>query len=364
MFHTINLHTSSSSYDIIFGEELLENIHLIKAIKNIKPTKVLVLSDTVVGPLYANTMLQSLKQMDIDCQLYTVPSGENSKSLAVFQEVVGYMLEQGFDRKSLIIALGGGVVGDLGGFVAASFMRGIPFVQVPTTILAHDSSVGGKVAINHPLGKNTIGAFHQPLAVVYDMNTIKTLPKEQIASGVAEIVKHAHIHRPELNHWLIENYHKIEQLDNKSLATMLYKSCEVKAEIVSKDERETGVRAYLNFGHTIAHGIEGALGYGKIPHGIAVAIGMVSAALIGYQKGITPKHVLTHIIEINKALKLPIHLPESIDEQNVINYILHDKKNIGGQLTFVLLEELGKPAIIRGITTSEVLDALQQQKQL
>lgn len=364
IFHTIKINTKMDQYDILFGEDLLSHIHEINAIATIKPTKILIVTDDQVGPLYSQKLLEAIGQLHIENYTYTIKNGEPSKSLTTYEQVIGFMLEHGFDRKSLLLALGGGVVGDLCGFVAATFMRGIPYIQVPSTILAHDSSVGGKVAINHQLGKNTIGAFHQPQAVIYDVGTLQSLPKHEIASGIAEVVKHGHIHSPELNTWLKEHYHQIEQLDNATIANMLYQSCLVKAEIVQQDEKEEDVRAFLNFGHTVAHGIEGAMGYGKIPHGIAVAIGMVSAAILGYRKGMTTQSVLQHVIDVNRVLNLPIHLPESITNQEIIDYIMLDKKNIGGQLTFVLLKDVGKPEIVRGITIQEVNEMLNEQRVL
>ncbi|OEH85974.1 3-dehydroquinate synthase [Desulfuribacillus stibiiarsenatis] len=358
----MQLETNTASYHISFGSGLLQSIgQCITDLFDFLPTKVIVLSDDKVAPLYGQTVCTSVQTVVPDTKIFVVQHGEQSKSLTVYDQVVGYMLENNFDRKSLVIALGGGVVGDLAGFVAATYMRGIPFIQVPTTILAHDSSVGGKVAINHPLGKNTIGAFYQPKAVIYDVDTLKTLPKEQLDSGIAEVVKHGHIHSPELIDWLMENYYKIDQLNQATLADMLYRSCLVKANIVSQDEREQGIRAYLNFGHTIGHSIESALGYGNIPHGIAVAIGMVTAAIIGYQKGITPKHVLDQVISVNKFLGLPMRLPKEVTYDKILQYIQYDKKNVGGFLTFVLLKDIGAPEIFKGITKEEVLDALYYQ---
>jgi len=362
IFNTIKLETTSNTYNIIIGEDLLANIMQFNIIQTLNPTKILIITDDTVQKLFADKVKANLLDFYNNVYVYSVKSGELSKSLYDYEQIIGYMLNNNFDRKSLIITLGGGVVGDLGGFVAATYMRGIPFIQMPTTILAHDSSVGGKVAINHKLGKNTIGAFYQPQAVIYDVSTIKTLPDIEIKSGIAEVVKHGHIYASELISWLVQNCHMIQELDNKTIAEMLYISCKVKSEIVAIDEREKGIRAFLNFGHTIAHGIESSIGYGNITHGLAVAIGMVSAAILGYQKGITPQAVMEHIISINKLLNLPVHIPECLEYQKIIDYIMHDKKNIGGSLTFVLLKDIGSPVIVNNISKSEVLFALETQR--
>ena len=356
------MQTSSNTYTINIGDDLLANLMQLNIIQSLNPTKILIITDDTVQQLYANKVKDGLLAYYKEVYIYSVKNGELSKSLHDYEQIIGYMLNNNFDRKSIIITLGGGVVGDLGGFVAATYMRGIPFIQMPTTILAHDSSVGGKVAINHELGKNTIGAFYQPQAVIYDVSTIKTLPDVEIKSGIAEVVKHGHIHSPQLIAWLEKNYHKLQQLDNKTIAEMLYISCKVKAEIVAVDEKEKGIRAFLNFGHTIAHGIESSIGYGNIAHGLAVAIGMVTAAILGYQKGITPHSVMEHIISINKLLDLPIQIPVSLEHQKIIDYIMHDKKNIGGSLTFVLLQDVGSPIIVKDISISEVLLALEIQQ--
>lgn len=364
IYHTIHLQTSSQAYDILFGKSMMANAAELPIIEQLQPTKILVLSDSNVERLYTRSVVQGFTNKKFEVHTFTIPSGEPSKSLHQYEQVISFMLENSFDRKSLLIAVGGGVVGDLGGFVAATYMRGIPFIQMPTTILAHDSSVGGKVAINHPLGKNTIGAFYQPQAVLYDMETLRSLPDNEVKSGLAEVVKHGHIRSPELISWLDKHFRNIQQLDYRTLAGMLYRSCNVKAEIVAVDEREEGIRAFLNFGHTVAHGIESALGYGKIPHGLAVAIGMVSAGILGYQKGIMPLSAMEQIIEINHKFSLPCKLPNPLEPQDIIEYIYHDKKNIGGELTFVLLKDIGDPTIVKGISTEEVISALREQQKL
>lgn len=363
IYHQLEVNTKSNVYPIIIGENLLININDLDIIKNIKPSKVLIISDEYVASLYLDVLKKEIAKK-FAVESFVVNAGEKSKSFSNFEQIISFMLENNFDRKSLIMTLGGGVVGDLGGFVAASFMRGIPFIQLPTTILAHDSSVGGKVAINHPLSKNSIGAFYQPQAVIYDISTFKTLNKQEILSGIAEILKHGFIKSPSLIEWIIKNHRNIADLETESVAQLIADSCQVKIDIVSEDEREQGIRAYLNFGHTVGHGIEAAMGYGQIPHGIAVAIGMVTAAIIGVNRGLTGESVLNKIVESNLAVSLPIHLPGSLDYQDIIKYIYKDKKNKDGEITFILLEDIGQARIVSGITAEEILLAFAHQASL
>ncbi|HSJ38522.1 MAG TPA: 3-dehydroquinate synthase [Planococcus sp. (in: firmicutes)] len=265
-----------------------------------------------------------------------IPSGEQAKSIATYMDCQSFLLEQGFSRKSVILAFGGGATGDLAGFVASTFMRGIPFIQIPTTILAHDSAVGGKTAINHELGKNMIGTFYQPATVIYDTRFLSTLPEKEVRSGMAEVIKHAFISN---GAWLDEllAIKDVSRLSDEELAVHLERGIAVKAAIVEEDEYETGVRKYLNFGHTLAHAIEAASGYGKITHGEAVAIGMAYALYLS-------EHEKFHqFLDWCKSNGYPLDLLQTIPFEKLQSYMTKDKKTAGGLLNFVLLHETGRP---------------------
>ncbi|MDP4162241.1 MAG: 3-dehydroquinate synthase, partial [Bacillota bacterium] len=269
---SILVNTESRQYPVYLGNNVIEKLTPFIKINYQSATKVFIITDETVGKLHLPALMDQLKELQP--AFFQVPSGEQAKSFPVYYEAMTAALEAGLDRNSLLLAFGGGAVGDVGGFVAATFMRGIPFIQIPTTILAHDSAVGGKVAINHHLGKNLIGAFYQPEAVFYDLNFLDTLPIGEKRSGFAEVIKHALIQDADFYNWLIKNVTNLEYLTKNQLSYCLEKGINIKARIVSIDERENGIRAYLNFGHTLGHAIESEIGYGEITHGEAVMIGM------------------------------------------------------------------------------------------
>lgn len=336
------IETTTKSYPVFIGEALHSQIgQLIETELKLKPSALMIISDETVASLYLDHVKQSFADASINIVEFIIPSGEQSKSFELYYNIQSACLENGLDRKSLIIALGGGVVGDLAGFVAATFMRGIPFVQVPTTLLAHDSSVGGKVAINHPLGKNMIGAFHQPEAVIYDIDSLTSLPQKEWASGFAEVMKHGYIWDRDLYLWLKDTIQSFSQIEGEVAIELLKRSISVKAAIVSEDERETGIRAYLNFGHTLGHAIETGLGYGKITHGEAVVIGMVFATALSeriYGKSLD--------IETMRAwfeqLGYMVDIPKELDLNSLVETMKKDKKAERGTIRMVLLKEIGK----------------------
>lgn len=296
--------------------------------------RIAIIADEAVASLHLGRLLSSLKPHE--ASVFTVPAGEAAKSAEVFMSCHSFLLEQGCSRKSLLLAFGGGATGDVAGFVASTFMRGIPFIQVPTTILAHDSAVGGKTAINHPLGKNMIGTFYQPEAVIYDLDFLHTLPAHEIRSGMAEVAKHAFISNEQ---WLEEilAIRSLAEMDDEQLMGHLEKGIAVKAAIVEEDEFEGGVRKYLNFGHTLAHAIEAHLGYGKITHGEAVALGMGYALLLsGHPK-------FEDFLSWCQSNGYPLHHLEEIPFEKVLGFMKKDKKSSGGTLNFVLLQETGVP---------------------
>lgn len=306
----------------------------------------LVITDTNVGPLYGERLLRLLRQGGIEAEAYEVPAGEGSKSLAAAEKLFTRCIELGLDRRSPVFALGGGVVGDLAGFVAASYMRGVPFVQAPTSLLAQvDSSVGGKVAVNHRLGKNLIGAFYQPQAVFMELDTLRTLPQREIYTGLGEIIKYGIIYDEKFFRYLEDNAEVVLSLAGETAAHMTERSCAIKAEVVGQDEKELGLRAILNFGHTAAHAIEKNTGYVKYNHGEAVGIGMACAAYISRAMGMIDAASVRRVTELIKAMRLPVRA-EGCSVEQLYRDIFHDKKTVGGRVKWILMD--GAIGAVRG----------------
>ncbi|MBM7713629.1 3-dehydroquinate synthase [Bacillus thermophilus] len=334
--------TASKSYPVFIGPASLDELGDLVVQNNY--TKLLVITDEIVGSLHLDTLKANMPQ-EIPSVVYTVPAGEKAKQLTVFEACITHALEHGLDRKSCIIAFGGGAVGDLAGFVAAAYMRGISFIQVPTTILAHDSAVGGKTAINHRLGKNMIGAFHQPDAVLYNTYFLKTLPIKEKRSGFAEAVKHAFISDPAFLQYLMTEITDLATIADDKLAYILRRGIEIKAGVVSVDERESGLRAILNFGHTLGHVIETSKGYGIFAHGEAVMVGMIYALHLSEQvTGL--RFSIGDFVQWAKQLGYQTTIPDDLEFQQVYQTMLRDKKTLSDQPRFVLLEEIGKPVIV------------------
>lgn len=321
----------------------------------------LVVSDSTVAPLYLETVERSLTEQGYRVVSHIIPSGEASKSLAVYEEVMSTAIRGGLDRRSAVLALGGGVVGDLAGFVAATYMRGIGFVQLPTTILAHDSSVGGKVAVNHPLAKNMIGAFYQPKMVVYDLDTLLTLPPREVSSGLAEAVKHGLILDEAFAYWCQENARRLLALEPEALGYALERGCSIKADVVAEDETEQGLRAILNLGHTIGHAIEAVGGYGVYLHGEAIAIGMAGSALLAGKLG-RPAALYSETVSILSSVGLPVTLPENMGEDELIDAMMHDKKFKEGRTTFIVPDAIGKVRIVNDVPVDLVREVIRELK--
>ncbi|GGA61342.1 3-dehydroquinate synthase [Ornithinibacillus halotolerans] len=333
---TIHINSAIQSYDIVIGEKLR---HQIKDYLPKNYSSILVITDENVVYLYGNDLLQALKGNKVFLEV--VPPGETSKSIQVYYQLLTKALEYSLDRQSLIIAFGGGVVGDLAGFVAATYMRGVDYIQVPTTILAHDSSVGGKVAINHEKGKNLIGSFYPPVQVLYDTETIQTLSLQDVRSGYAELLKEAMLANENFFTQLLSI--SLEQIAMKDLITALETGINIKATIVEQDEREAGIRKYLNLGHTLGHAIETRLGYGKISHGEAVAIGILFAMYVSQQE-LQVKLPLKQVKEWLTENNYPIALSfEQIDD--LVEFMMHDKKVINSEIQMVLLKKIGEPVL-------------------
>ncbi|NEW06073.1 3-dehydroquinate synthase [Paenibacillus sp. SYP-B3998] len=342
------------SYPIYIGQGILNNIAgLFEQHKLSRKSPLLVITDDTVAPLHLERVLTLLQKGGFTATSCVVPAGETSKSLAQLEEIVTVALQAGLDRSSAIVALGGGVVGDLAGFAAASFMRGIRFVQIPTTILAHDSSVGGKVAVNHPMAKNIIGAFHQPELVLFDIDTLLTLPPRQVKAGLSEVIKHGLIWDAEFTQWCDDNAERLLALDPESLSYALYIGCKVKSIVVSQDERENDLRAILNLGHTIGHALEAVAGYGELLHGEAIAIGMVGAAKLAQQFGYS-EEIYTVTKRIFLKYGLPISIPSHLDTDKIMKAMMHDKKFKEGTMVFVIPMEIGKVEIRKDTTVDQV----------
>lgn len=351
------------SYPIYIGEGILSDIAALFDKHGIsRKSPLLVITDEHVARHYLDGVMASLEEGGFTAHSAVVPSGESTKSLAMLESLVTKALEAGLDRKSAIVALGGGVVGDLAGFVAASYMRGIRFVQIPTTILAHDSSVGGKVAVNHPLAKNIIGAFHQPELVLYDLSTLQSLPPRDVRSGLAEVVKHGLIWDADFVSWCDDNAERLLALDAEALGYALYKGCSVKAAVVSEDERENGLRAILNLGHTIGHALEAVAGYGELQHGEAIAIGMIGSAKLGVRLG-APEEVYIVTKRVLGKCGLPVRLPAHYDTDAIMKAMMHDKKFGEGTMTFIVPVAIGKVEINKRIDAAMIRDIVNELKQ-
>ncbi|TLS35912.1 3-dehydroquinate synthase [Pseudalkalibacillus caeni] len=333
----LTIYTSSKEYPVYIGKGIRKRWKKLVEEMAGSYSKYFLIADKTVADLYLKDIQASMP----DIPYYLVESGEESKSIGQFYDCQTAVLEAGLDRDACILALGGGVIGDLAGFVAATFMRGIDYIQLPTTLLAHDSSVGGKTAINHPLGKNLIGAFHQPLAVIYDIETLRSLTGNEWRSGFSEVIKHALIWNPDFYGWLKQNIKDLGNITDEQLAYLIKEGIRVKAQVVGQDEKESGLRAILNFGHTLGHAIEAELGYGRITHGEAVAIGMVFALRVSeVYYGID--YNMDEITKWFQQFGLPVAIPETLDEARLVERMKKDKKSSGGKINMILLKEIGK----------------------
>lgn len=359
---SITVDLGERSYPIYIGSGLLQSIgERCTEAGFPQRSPLLLVSDSEVAPRYLDTVEASLRASGYKVVSHIIPAGEASKSLAVYEEVVTTAIQGGLDRSSAVLALGGGVVGDLAGFVAATYMRGIGFMQIPTTILAHDSSVGGKVAVNHPLAKNMLGAFYQPSMVLYDLDTLVTLPPRQVSSGLAEVVKHGLILDKEFAYWCREHAAELLALDKEALGYALERGCAIKAAVIGNDEREQGQRAILNLGHTIGHAIEAVGGYGVFLHGEAIAIGMAGSALLAAKLG-RDRAIYDDTVSMLTALSLPVRLPAQYAEDGLMEAMMHDKKFKEGRMTFIVPDEIGAVSIVSDVQQSDVLEVIAQLK--
>jgi shikimate kinase/3-dehydroquinate synthase len=342
---TLHVELGERSYPIMIGRNLLQDADLMA--QCIAGKRVVVITNTVVAPLYLETLTSTLQRAGKQVSNIVLPDGEEEKNWASLMLIFDALLREKCDRHTTLVALGGGVIGDLTGYAAASYMRGIPFVQVPTTLLAQvDSSVGGKTGINHPLGKNMIGAFYQPQAVIADTDTLQTLPARELSAGLAEVIKYGPITDAAFFDWIEANIEKLRANDSGTMTYAIQRSCEIKASVVQQDEREGGLRAILNFGHTFGHAIESGLGYGKWLHGEAVGCGMVMAADLSQRLGYIDNTARERIKAVIAAAGLPVEAPD-LGQARWLELMQVDKKNEGGEIKFILIKPLGTPLITK-----------------
>ena len=340
---TLTVELGDRAYPIIIEANALTNAPALQTA--IVGDKVLIVSNTTVAPLYAEQVAQAVRALGKTVYVHELSDGEKYKNWESFHTIFDALLLHQCDRKTTIIALGGGVVGDMAGFAAASYMRGVPFIQAPTTLLSQvDSSVGGKTGINHPLGKNMIGAFYQPQLVLADISTLNTLPDRELSAGLAEVIKHGAIYDAEYFTWMERHMGDLRVRDTDALTHAIVRSCEIKAQVVAQDERESGLRAILNFGHTFGHAIEAGMGYGVWLHGEAVGAGMVLAAELSQRLGQLTSEEVVRIRTLIEAAGLPVTPPKlGVDE--MIQMMRLDKKSAAGQIKFILLNGIGHAQI-------------------
>ena len=352
----VRVRLGSNSYHIHIGPGLLMQIGpMLKEIGF--SDKLVIITDPTVKSLYGNTLKQDLTGSGFTALILEVPEGEEQKSLETAGKLYHELTNIYAERTTPILALGGGVIGDLTGFVAATYLRGVPLIQIPTTLLAQlDSSIGGKVAVNHGLLKNKIGAFYQPRLVISDITTLKTLPTGELSDGLAEVIKHAVIRDEELFTYLEENIDQIKSLDDRALETIVFRSAKIKAEVVAKDERDYGLRNILNYGHTVGHAIESVSDF-EVRHGEAVAIGMLAEARISNRLGKLDKTELIRLERVIASAGLPTELP-SLQLEKLVQAMRHDKKILQGKIRFVLPKSIGTVFITAEVSQSILEEAL------
>ena len=360
MEKTLHVELKENRYPLIVGTGSLTRIgECLKSMR--KSTKVLIVTDTSVNKIYAPSVLQSLKDAGFDIAVMDVPVGENSKSFEQFTRVQDRLIDHQLDRSSLLIALGGGVVGDLTGFAAAVYMRGIDYIQIPTTLQAQvDASVGGKTAINHAKGKNLIGAFHQPKLVLIDVDTLNTLPKRDLRAGLIEVIKMGVIRDEYLFEMVEDNLDAIIDLDAETLIEMITRACANKADIVAKDEKESRLRMVLNYGHTFGHALEALTHYEGMRHGEAVSIGMNCAARLAANLGMLSEINYERQLNLLIQAKLPHAFPPDLTPKAICDTMYYDKKALDGKLRLILPTRIGEVVIRDDVTDTQIIEAISQ----
>ena len=355
----LQVNLGARSYPIVISSSALAPAELLASLApHIKAQQVVIVTNPTVAELYCDALRTALAD-EYQLHIITIPDGEQYKNLDSFQEINTQLLEIEAARDTTIIALGGGVVGDLAGFVAACYQRGVGFIQVPTTLLAQvDSSVGGKTAINHPLGKNMIGAFYQPRAVIIATNTLTTLPQREFAAGMAEVIKYGIIYDPDFFDWIEANAQALQALRESALQYAIGRCCEIKAEIVALDEKETGIRALLNLGHTFGHAIEAEQGYGSWLHGEAVAAGIVIASRVARNKNWLSETDFRRITALLAEFNLPVSKPTAMHYPDFMKHMRRDKKVVSGAIRFVIPTAIGKATVTSEVSETELRNAI------
>lgn len=346
---SLNVELSEDTYPIFIGSGILARVDFSKFILG---SKVMIVTDDIVGPIYLDQVRKVLSKF-ASVESMVIESGEKSKNIDNLSLIHSKLIEKKNDRSSTLIALGGGVVGDIAGFAAASYQRGINFIQIPTTLLAQvDSSVGGKTGINHALGKNMIGAFHQPRVVVIDLDFLETLPQRQFSAGVAEIIKYGLIENLEFYNWILKNRLAIKERQSLVISEAIEMSCKIKAKVVSEDEKETNIRAILNFGHTFGHAIEAFQNYCGLLHGEAISIGMILAMRASKVVGNISDEEINELEDLFRYFDLPVTVPDEMLPKDFFSYARRDKKVIDGNIRLILLRSIGSAFIEENETKS------------
>ncbi len=358
VWHKVDVSLDVNGYEILIGPGLLTDLGTFLNEHPLSDHYVMV-TDSNVKEFLADDLLSILEQAGIKVDLISFPAGEASKNMETIVSLAREMVRLGADRKSAVLAVGGGVVGDMAGFLASIYMRGIPFIQIPTTLLAQvDSSVGGKTGVDLPEGKNLLGTFYQPKRVFIDIGVLATLTQKEIRNGLAEVVKYGVIRSPELFGILEDRWWDVLNLEPEVTADIVYRSCSIKADVVAADEREGNLRRILNFGHTIGHAIEAAANY-QIPHGEAISMGMVAVGRISVQKGLMTSDELERLISLLEKLGLPVAIPRELSPEKLLGLLRHDKKSVSGKVHFVLCTGIGSTKITSDVDDSEILAAIE-----
>lgn len=353
----LTVELADRSYQIAIGPGLLGQADLLAA--TLSRPSVVVVTNEVVGPLYLPLLARSLDDAGVHVQSVVLPDGEKYKEWTTLNQIFEALLRSHCERSTTLLALGGGVIGDMAGFAAACYQRGMPFVQLPTTLLSQvDSAVGGKTAINHPLGKNMIGAFYQPKLVISDTSTLETLPERQLRSGLAEVIKYGLIRDADFLTWIESNIDRLLRRDHDALSYAIYESCRHKAAVVAADEREAGERALLNLGHTFGHAIETGMGYGVWLHGEAVAAGTMMAAELSRLLGKIDGNAVERVEDLFRRAGLPITGP-AMGSERYRELMAHDKKVVAGKMKLILLQDIGQAFISDSCAESAILSAIQ-----
>jgi 3-dehydroquinate synthase len=358
----VNLEKSyRDTYEILIGEDIINEVGLITKVKD-QADRYVILTDSNVNPLYGEQVRERFRETTRPVDLIEIPAGESSKSLETVLDVARKLVGFKASRKSLLIALGGGVVGDVTGFVASIYMRSVPYIQIPTTLLAQvDSSVGGKTGVDLPEGKNLLGTFYQPKAVYVDLSFLRTLSDQDFGNGMAEIIKYSIIADNGLFELLEHESNGIKKRDPSLMKSLVGRSCKIKAGIIEMDEKELGLRRILNFGHTLGHALEAASDYG-LSHGQAVAIGMAGAALISHRLNHLNKASYARIVRLIEGYGLPTKIPADMDSAQIPTFMATDKKAVGGELHFVLTKGIGAPFVTPEVPASVVVEAIEELK--